>query len=279
MHRQPLLVIAVVATVLTVLQPLTAQDQGGSVPADVMDLLLQGAITRDFELRVGSAPEGFPQAVLPEGTRLVAAAVSARGTTVVGTLARPAPEGIAGHERALGEEGWITVGPPRQAFARGPELLLYVCRGTDFVTIGLLPREQGGQYVRAVHTRDERRPCAARPGMSLSDVVVPTLLPPQGARVEGGSGGGNMDAHYWTVRLHTSMRARDVLRHYANQLVAAGWRLDGSEDVSGVAVARVVGATVNGQPVTGLLIVTPLQASGDPVLDAFLRLIRNQPQE
>jgi hypothetical protein len=256
--------------------PAALARQAETVPAELMQLLLQTGVTRgDFELHVGGVPEGFPAGVLPEATRVGAAAIAARGITVVGMLPVTPRDGIAGHEQRLTGLGWTVVSPSRQAFARGPEQSTSVCRGTEFVALTLLPREAGGMYVRAVHTRDDRRPCVARPSMSLPDVVIPTLLPPPGVRVEARSGGGSFDEHRWTVRLHTDMPARDVLEHYARQLAEAGWRIRGREEMSGTAIAQVEGATSAGLPVTGLLIITPIGGEDAPVLDAFLRFVRN----
>ena len=77
--------LRLVGLALWLATPLVPQQTAGAVPDDVMTLLRRGATSMPgdaVELRVGSAPDGFPIDLLPPGTDVFVASISDRMTVV-----------------------------------------------------------------------------------------------------------------------------------------------------------------------------------------------------
>jgi hypothetical protein len=249
-----------------------------TISRDVVAVLLQGpdvAPGEAFDLRMGAAPAGFPADLLPTGTRVAATATTSKATTVVGTLARFAQADRPAFESSLARSGWIDEeARPRGLNATAQGTPIVVCRGADFATVTFTPREPTGTFVRASIVKDETRRCAARPVSTFGDVPMPSLRPPSGAESSGAGIGGNSNAMYSSVRLRTAQPVETIASHYASQLTAAGWKVEGhTAEEKSIAVTRLSGSSTTGEPLSGMLVVTSL-ASADQV-DVLLRVVRN----
>jgi hypothetical protein len=136
------------------------------------------------------------------------------------------------------------------------------------------PRPAGGIYVRASLMNDPRRVCAAQPLTAHAEIPLPSLAVPDGAVAGRVSMGGSSDTVSSAVRIRTDIDVEAVGSHYAAQLTAAGWRIEGrSGDSGAVSVTRLRATSVAGEPVTGLLIVTAIGGTGE--LDVMLRVVRH----
>lgn len=251
---------------------------GETVPKELMAVLLRGAGmgSNDFDLRVGPPPKEFPLAVLPPGSKIGVSAISERMTTVVGTVAG-AVDRLKEQQRLTGD-GWQSSMPRSRGFVTtGAEFPLSVCRGSEFVSLTYPSRPGGGSYVRATLTRDPRLSCMPRSdmGMGFADVPVPDLTPPDDVRSYPSGSGSNSDSMHATARLEKKQSVESLAKHYAEQMKAAGWRLDGittaGDDLS---VARVSLTTKAGDAITGMIAVTALAGTGEA--NAMLYIVRNK---
>jgi hypothetical protein len=259
-------------------QSTTTTATGNTVSKDVVAVLLQGpdvAPGEPFDLRVGSAPVGFPIDLMPAGTRVTATATTATATTVVGTLARFAQSDRPGFDASLAAAGWIDDGSrPRGLTAIAPGTAIAVCRGNDHATVTFTPREPTGAFVRASVVQDPQRACVARPVSTFGDVPMPSLRPPSGAESSAAGIGGTANAMYSSVRLRTTQSLETIVSHYASQLSAAGWRVEGqTSELKAVAVTRLSGASTTGEALSGVLVVTSVGSAGQ--VDVLLRVVRN----
>ncbi|MEZ5316056.1 MAG: hypothetical protein R2752_01500 [Vicinamibacterales bacterium] len=251
---------------------------GGTVPSDVMAVLLQGSDVgsgRAFDLRIGSAPAAFPADLLPAGTRVNATAVGPQATTVVGTLTSYVAADQPAFEAMLTSAGWIEmVSRPKGFTAIVQGVPLTLCRGAEFATVSFAPRMPSGMFVRASVATDASRTCAAPHMSDFSDLPLPSLRPPAGTESSGAAIGGTPDATYTTVRLATTRPVDQIAAHYRDQLTSSGWRVEGEATENGaMSVTRFSTASTGGDPMSGMLVVTALGQSGQ--VDVLLRLVRN----
>ncbi|HYN06697.1 MAG TPA: hypothetical protein VES67_04840 [Vicinamibacterales bacterium] len=237
------------------------QDRSDTVPRDLMAILLRGAGPGEtFDLRVGPAPAGFPADLLPVGAVIGASAISPSMTTVVGTVPERPETARAAHGARLAAAGWVNSFPaPRGFMTTGPDSSVSVCRGNDFASISLLPRDQGGSYVRISLRPDPRRSCAPRPEVFFNDVAIPALQHPAGTKAYGTRSGGSADTTESSTLIDSPLDAAPLLEHYERQILAAGWTLVGRSASPTVAtVARFSLVTARKEQVTAMLTITPV---------------------
>ena len=256
-----------------------AQQTSETIPKELVQALLRSGMPSNdpFDLKVGPAPADFPKDVLPQGTVVALTATTERMTTVVGTAAGLVATGRADFMSALQAAGWSLQSLPQRGFVSTTSLdSTSVCKGTNFVNVALIPRTEGGHYVRASLTRDPRRQCATRPPMGdsyFADLNLPAMAPPAGAKSYGGGGGGSTDAWTANSKITVDMKLPAIAAHYRKQLVDAGWKVDGSpveRDGYSITVFRVPSKL--GGAVAGLLTVIAIE--GSPQIDLFLRVTR-----
>lgn len=280
MSRHPFR-FAVLSCAFAVLMP--AQAAAGQTPTvsrDVLAILLEGPdgiAGRPFDLRVGSAPPEFPADLLPPGAEIRVSAVESEPETmtIVALVSKFSLEDQSRFERRLATAGWIDPDRPRGFVAPSSSPTLTLCRADQLAKLTYLPEAGGGTFVRAMFERDTGRTCRARPETTYTDVPLPTLSVPDGARTGRAAIGGTPDAMYSSIRLETSQGVDRVSAHYAGQLTEAGWTLEGeSGDDRSMSVARLRAVGRGGQPVTGLLIVTAIE--GTRQIDVMLRVVQAQ---
>jgi hypothetical protein len=252
----------------------TAAAGQDTVPKELMAILMRGGSLGEFDLRVGPPPAGFPIEVLPRGTDVGVSAVSERVTTVAGTVTNEIDR--LAEEQRLTKAGWTSSMPRSIGFAStAAEQPLALCKGTQFLTLHVYPRPAGGQFVRASVTTEPRRSCAPRPTMSFPDLQLPVLTPPEGVRSYPSGSGSSLDAMDARARLEKKITPEAAAKHYAAQMEAAGWTLQGIT-VAGAdfAVARFVTRSTLGDDITGFITITSL--TGVEEMDLLLHVVRNK---
>lgn len=269
--------MAFLAGVACMATPLSAQTPLGSIPKDVMAVLLQTpdvASAGSFDLQIGTAPSAFPRDLLPPATRVQVAAIAAASTTVVGVVTVWTAADLAAFEGALGTAGWIDERSRPAGLAEAARGAMLLCRGGQFATVSLMAREPAGMFVRASVTQDPKRSCAARPTTGSGDLSLPSLRPPSGADASGAGIGGNADAMYTSVRLRTTQALEAVSAHYVAQLTSAGWHVEGQSAGSPQLTATRLGRrSATGEALSAALVVTALGDTGQ--VDVLLRVVRN----
>ncbi len=250
-----------------------------AVPREAMALLLsgpEGLGTRAFDLRVGAAPADFPEDLLPNGALVRVSAGIDGLSAVVAVVARfSSAERMAFEERLAGA-GWVNPFQPAGFAPRTIGPSLSVCRGDRFATINFLTRSEGGSYVRASVATEPGRACLAQaPSPVTTPLPLPSMPVPPGARSGRASMGGTPDAMYSSVRLSAPQSVEAIGAHYAAQLTAAGWTLEGmTADGAAMSVTRLRSAGPAGASVTAVLVVTAVGESGE--VDVLLRLVQPQ---
>ncbi|HUF47129.1 MAG TPA: hypothetical protein VMM93_04875 [Vicinamibacterales bacterium] len=273
-----LLVLPIFVVLVPSMLPMVAAGaaQATAVPREAMTLLLTGPenlAARPFDLRVAATPPDFPVDVLPAGAAVQVSAGGDRVAAVVAALMRFASEDRSAFERRLQQAGWINPMQPMGFSAPAAQSRIVVCRGDLFAAVSFAQRGEGGTWVRASVVTDTARSCVARPQATASSVPVPALVPPAGARGGHASLGGTPEAMYSSVRLETRQSVAEVAAHYAGQLTAAGWTIEGrSSEAATMAVTRLRTSSATGERITGLLVVTSLD--GFTQMDVLFRIVQ-----
>jgi len=273
--------VAVVSVVVlsaprTIASP--AVQAGGAVPREAMALLLtgpEGFGSRPFDLRVGFAPADFPIDLLPAAAVIRVSAGLDGLSAVVAVVARFSIDDRLAFEERLESGGWINPLQPPGFVAREARPSLSVCRGDRFATLSFLSRSEGGSYVRASVTTEPGRACHAQASATTVNVPLPSMAVPPGARSGRASMGGTPDAMYSSIRLTTDQGVEAIGAHYARELTAAGWSVEGTTaDDAAMSVTRLRSSGPSGATATALLVVTAVGASGE--VDVLLRLVQPQ---
>ena len=279
MTRRPVLIAIIVFALAA--SPFVAS--GGAqttttVSREAMGVLLggpEGLADRPFDLRVGSLPADFPADLLPNGAEIRVSAGVDGLSAVVAVLAHFSTDERIAYEQRLEGAGWTNPLRPVGFATRDVGPTLSLCRGDRFATLVFLLRSDGTSYVRASVVTEPGRACRAGTPAAPEAVPLPTMSVPAGARSGRASMGGTADAMYSSIRLATRMAAGEVGAHYARQLVAAGWAIEGeAHDDRSMSVTRLRGATPAGASMTAVLVVTAV--GGADEVDVLLRLVQAQ---
>jgi hypothetical protein len=252
------------------------QASADTVPKEIVAILMRGAPLQGFDLRVGGPPADFPKDLLPAGTEVAVSAVSDRGTTIVGIASGLSATDRARLDQALSAAGWISAGPRVRGFTMNTaDMPTSICRGSDFASVALIPRPEGGSYVRASNVKDPRRSCQPRPEMSFTDVNIPALPPPPNSKAYGGGGGGSLDQMYSSTRLETTFSLAALASHYTALFTAAGWQIEGRTiEEERLSVTRFSTKSTNGDPITAILTITSFRNSS--LIDLAVRIVRDR---
>jgi hypothetical protein len=135
-----------------------------------------------------------------------------------------------------------------------------------------MARREGGSYLRAAVSVEPGRACSTQPAAALASLPLPSMPAPAGAVAGRASMGGTADSLYSAIRLETRETVQAVSAHYANQLAAAGWTVEGqAADAAAMAVTRLRTTGAAGERVTAVLVVTAIEGTG--AIDVLLRLV------
>ena len=231
------------ACALHVAQPprSASAQQPGVVADELTQAILRYAFRYDganVRLLEGRVPDDLgPNFYAPPGTRVLGSVVMGSGVLVLATTTAPAESLRAVYTRALGPHGW----KPLETMRRGgfvdaaidPPLTL--CRDGAQLHIQHI-RRVAVPHDLFLNYRDGAGPCEQpRPPVfrAMPESPFPTLYAPPSAGREstmrcfsGTSGRRGSTGTATTVA--ADMSAEEVLRHYAHQLEAGGWRPVGS---------------------------------------------------
>jgi hypothetical protein len=225
--------------------------------------------------RDGPLPATFPRDLLMPETDVLLWGGSDHGTVVVAIARKLSGDDVTRAEQVLLARGWIVgMGMPDEGFVSARlDKPLSMCRGTDFASVRVTPRNLGGFYVIASLASDPRRACSGRPNM-LPDVRLPALEPPAGVKQSGAGGSSGRDAWETRATVTGGRSVADLADAYIAQLVAQGWKLEERVPPSGSwAVVRLSSKTTAGEPLFGMLMITPI---GNGTCEALFRLVRTQ---
>ena len=211
------------------------------IPRDlVMALISYGPGMSGGDLRVGRAPDNIPPELIPPGAEVLGGMTQFENSVTI--LALPAPPDSASdiltaHLKAAGwaQPASVASAPvPRGGFVDSqggmssgmPNGVL--CKGDAFVNVFTSYRRSGGSVVKLMYNSTARyspcRPPEARMTSPFGDAPVPTLYSPEGALTTGGRGMSHSeDQVEMTTRLSTRMKAVEITKHYAAQMLKEGW--------------------------------------------------------
>jgi hypothetical protein len=244
-----------------------------TISAEVMQVLTRGPLSTpggNYDLTVGAVPKNFPAELIPAGSTPVASTDSP--SMRVALVEVPAAEEAARitFARALNDAGWLSPMPAVRGFSMASTVTLQLCKEFDHVNVQYVPKADRGTYVRISLQHDPRRRCSPRAEAFFTDVPIPALRHPEGARAYGASGGGSSDGYHTGARIDTSMTAAALAAHYHPQVVAAGW-----EQVTRLADPDLVVVRYTARLKTGEILTAVLTVSTGPgTADLFLRITR-----
>jgi hypothetical protein len=201
-----------------------------SVPLELVQVLLATGVAGELpEVVVGEVPEVLRGLVaLPGQARALGGAVySSRATLVVVTPEDPNHVRRAWPDR-LGAAGWEPFASVRQPeFEATPVGGLWFCKeDTGSLSIGPVRNPEGGSFVRLTYRDDPAVSSCAEPTPEAWRGLrspIPSLAPPTGTVVRGGSSGGGGDEWTARARLQGELSPDQVLRHYSAQLQESDW--------------------------------------------------------
>ncbi len=236
--RNLFVVLVVLGTV-----PSIAAAQDDPVPLELVVQLLAppGGPGRTPEIHVGRLPGSLADLPVPGGARIVGGMDGPRGTSAVLWVPGDPVDALARVVLPLHDAGFRQFQPrPRPGFGwpgRGENRPL--CRDGEGVQVLAGWAVEGATYVRLVQPPDPTGLCTDRTNPAAAahfeDSPIPHLELPEGAiRRSGGGGGGGED---WRsdATMETHLSAAELLRHFGDQLVAAGWEV--GDEVAGASVA------------------------------------------
>lgn len=207
--------------------------------------------TNKPRLFLGTIPDTLPVAIpLPEKSRALGTLARSEEQVEIVLESELKPEEIVAFYRArLKETGWNELEddmmlPHTGGFLHGnfsPHSHITFCQGPDGASLmlSIMQFEARGADIRLhLNLGREGNPCARqekpRRQMHRHGIydIIPMLVPPHGMQQHSGSGGSSDNEAYTTATLKTDLELDAVAKHYATQLLQAGWTQT-AEDISG----------------------------------------------
>lgn len=254
-----------------------------SVSKELLNLLTRGVgmgPNDNYDLRIG-APPSFPRELLPRGVTPAASTVAERMIVVVAEAPGLTGRDLSQHERDLAAAGWSSMSSMgmRGLVSSNSTPSSNFCKGDQHATISYGQRTAGGLNLRVAVTTDPRRMCAGsgpRMMSNFADVELPNLTPPAETRTLMSGSSGGTDRYDQNIRLDTKLTPDAVVKHYGDQLEAAGWKREAQAGGAGVALARftVLSATTK-ETVVAVVVAAALPPDGQIAVN--LQLLRVDP--
>jgi hypothetical protein len=265
--------------------PLTgrAGGEGAATRGDAVMALLDGLLRTTLPVMGGGAyvestslPPDFPAEILPKGTDVRLSATNKIHSTVVGLAPSLTVFELPPHFIAVNRSGWIGRGPGDGLMIGPDPPAVDLCRGTDTARLDFVPLPGGGLAIRARHSREPSVRCdtSVFGANSFHDVAMPILVP-SGFRTFGSSGGVGSERSDSEIHGFTSADAENTAKELASQLVKGSWTLVSQPRVGPVTVIRARNASAAGDPVTALLVITPVSESSQ--MNLWLHVVRHKP--
>lgn len=252
--------------------------QGASAFAnDAQQFLRSGPLSRvpgEATETLQSLPPNFPLALIPEGAIPTAASVSPSMTVVVATVKAGPPFNVTDLRVKLERTGWIHSGAITGGFMPATASLT-VCRADDFASYQFRDASNGDRLVRVSLSKEPGRSCAARPVQMFSDVEMPPMTLPPGARRLGAGGSFSQDEAATRTRIETSLTLEELASYFLKQFTQAGWKVEAGPIGDGtMSLTRLSGTSRTGEPVIAQLLVTMLP--GTQYVDLMARFLRQK---
>lgn len=249
----------------------TAQTFAEQVPVEVV-LKLLGIDSRE-QLVLGRMPDEVAQMVsLPAAVDVVATTQHGDGddfnNRIVATARMSKAELREALAASLQGNGWTR--PPERTSARRGGFVsshssddwLAFC-GADDTHLNGWVKSKGEALTsltinlyrdRQISNCDDSWPGGHDALRQWTEEIVPALEPPEGTSVIGASGGGGPRYREIEAHIDTELPARDLVDHYASQLVAAGWVAGDTATTSRAVVADVSFVGSEERAVVGFLL-------------------------
>ena len=249
-----------------------------AVTAKLRGLLRMGMTGSAYEESL-TVPPQFPKELLPAGTDVRLAATASGRSTVVGIAKAMTVYEIPAHHVAVTKSGWSGRAPASGFIlgASGPVLRpIEVCRGTETAQVEFVSLDGGGFAVRASHSRESTVACdvSAIRERGFADVAIPLLVPSgvTASHADGAAGQNTVDSE---MRALASVGAAAITKEMASQLASGGWTIVLQASAGDVTTVRARNTSAAGDPVTALVIVTPLGSSSR--MNLWLHVVRHKP--
>lgn len=275
------LVPLLVGSALSFPQPAPSLPQGGqgasALANDAQQFLRSGPLSRvpgESTEVLQSLPPNFPLALIPEGAIPTAASVSPSMTVVVATVKAGLPFNVPDLRAKLERAGWFNSGPITGGFMPATTLLA-VCRADEFASYQFRDASNGDRLIRVSLSKESGRSCVSRPLQLFSDVEMPPLTPPPGARRLGAGGSFSADEASTRTRIETSLTLEELVSYFLKLFTQAGWKVEAGPIGDGtMSLTRLSGASRAGEPVIAQLLVTMLP--GTQYVDLMARFLRQK---
>ena len=248
----------IVLFVFVLALPGSASSQTKTVPYDLAQALLVGANPLHdspwVEIMVGGPPSRFVIDQL-EGFTLLGSAGFAGSAVVIYQVKGDLD---AAHELAMSQmkaAGWTSPLPRQRpyyidsGFLGSDDMIpdgtnqVMLCKPDRAVMVMPLQIPSGPNVLRVVHMSNEMSSmCTAQmaeramPRDPWSEAPLPRLHPPKDARVRNGGRGGGGEPYSINAFASTAMTNQQLIDHYATQMKAAGWELNGAAAEKNAAV-------------------------------------------
>ena len=225
---------------------------------------------QNVRVYIGSTPADLPYELpVPAGARVIGSITGSWVDYILIYESGLSPEGV--HEfyaQALKDEGWQE-SPTSQGsgFISGADLYKAYCYGEDEASLSVETPSgsAGGTSLRlSLDTSPDSYACNPLPsgGPDLMS-LIPALRAPSDVMVQGsGAGSSDRDANV-SANLTGDVSAAEVADFYQEQLLAAGWQLQGEGDGEGAAWSRWMFQDDEGDGWTGALMVVEVSAENN----------------
>lgn len=247
--------------------PAEAQERD-AIPRELVDALLGNMLGMSSDIRVGSAPLGFPSKLATDPFLVLGSMVRDNtGTTILTSLLTPDSASAHAVARLLADgftrrpTGATLSGgfhPPSSPSRQGEPVLL--CRGNEVVYLVALARRSAapGSLLAVNIQRGVPGTCAALPQAAMQayePIPIPDLrLPDDATDFQGGGTSGSRDGRSMSATFTTKLASRALTEHFAVQLARQGW-VRGTVIVDeGLSASRYTKKSGKGESFSGVLL-------------------------
>jgi hypothetical protein len=224
---------------------------------------------QDVTVYIGSTPDALPYDLpTPDGTRVIGSITGSWVDYVLIFNSSLSPEAVQEfYAQALIDKGWQET-PASQGggFTSSNDVYTGYCYGEKEASLSVeTSRLPEGTSLRLnLDTSPDSYMCNAVPeaGPELIN-LIPPLRAPKGMTVQGsGAGSSDRDANI-SASLRGKLSAAEIADVYNEQLVAAGWEMQGSGDGEGAAWSRWTFKDKEGTDWIGALMIVETSTDGN----------------
>jgi hypothetical protein len=245
-----------VAPILAPMALLAQRPDTSTIPRDLATglMMMSNFLSEEPAIIVGRLPDADVARFVPRGARVLGGAMFARGpmAQVVTVMVMSEASDSAVILTAAQLEGAGLKTPPMfdtmsgaggfvsSSIGSGGESSAAYCGANQFAYVSASERRRGGSLVLLSTSTSLRNTLCdttmrTRFRGGRSEIELPTLRPPPGARIRGTSGGGGSHSRESTGELRSPLTAIQLLDHFAVQMKEQSWTLGnrfGDDDLS-----------------------------------------------